>query len=102
VQKLLREMAEKVGADRHARFVCVTAMAKGGRALAVVSNSALGSIAQEPRGANGFGYDPIFYFPDIGRSFAELAPEEKNRLSHRGKAFRQIQDLFLVFPSRIP
>ena len=87
--KLLREMEGKQGDDRRARFVCVIAIARQGRALVVASDFVEGFIAKEPRGANGFGYDPIFYFSDTGRTFAELPSEEKNRQSHRGKAFRK-------------
>ena len=47
----------------------------------------------EPRGAHGFGYDPVFLLPDSGRTSAEIPPDEKNRLSHRGKAFRKIRDI---------
>ncbi|MBW3622125.1 MAG: XTP/dITP diphosphatase [Armatimonadetes bacterium] len=52
-----------------------------------------GRIAREPRGQNGFGYDPIFYLPDRGRTMAELSPEEKNRISHRGKALNGLKEL---------
>ena len=92
VQKLLREMAGKRGAERRARFVCVTALARGGRALAVVSDLVEGMIADEPRGTHGFGYDPVFLLPDIGRTSAEISQGEKNRISHRGKAFLKIRD----------
>lgn len=95
VRKLLREMDGKMGDERRARFVCVIALARRGRALAVVSDSAEGILATEPRGANGFGYDPVFCFSDGGRTYAEASPEEKNRLSHRGKAFRKVRDLLL-------
>lgn len=95
VRKLLREMDGKAGDERRARFVCVIALARRGRALAVVSDLAEGILATEPRGANGFGYDPIFCFSDGGRTYAEASPEEKNCLSHRGKAFRKVRDLLL-------
>ncbi len=90
VAKLLREMAGKTGDERRARFVCVIAVARQGRALAVVSDRAEGFIANEPRGANGFGYDPVFYFPDKRGTYAEASAEEKNIASHRGKAFRRL------------
>ena len=95
VRKLLREMGGKTGGERRARFVCVIALARRERALAVVSDSAEGILATEPRGANGFGYDPVFCFSDGGRTYAEASAEEKNRLSHRGKAFRKARDLLL-------
>jgi XTP/dITP diphosphohydrolase len=87
VRKLLREMRDLEGEARKARFVCVTCLAQGGRALAVLSDSAEGSIATEPKGTDGFGYDPVFFFPQLGRTYAEITREEKNQYSHRGKAF---------------
>lgn len=90
VRKLLGEMEGKVGEERRARFVCVSALAKQGRALAVVSDFVEGILTTEPRGEGGFGYDPIFCFPELGRTYAETAREEKNRFSHRGKAFQKI------------
>jgi XTP/dITP diphosphohydrolase len=88
-RKLLREMEGRQGGERRAKFVCVIAMAQRGRALLVVSDRAEGVLAMEPRGSGGFGYDPIFFFPELGRTYAELSPSEKNTYSHRGKAFRK-------------
>lgn len=90
VRKLLRDMEGKVGDERRARFVCVMAVARQGRALVVVSDFAEGVLANAPRGTNGFGYDSVFCFPDTGRSYAEASPEGKNRRSHRGRAFRKL------------
>lgn len=90
VRKLLREMEGKESANRRARFICVIAIARQGRVLVVASDFAEGILAKEPRGANGFGYDPIFCFPDTGLTYAEVSSEEKNRHSHRGKAFRKV------------
>jgi XTP/dITP diphosphohydrolase len=95
VRKLLDEMAGKAGNERRARFVCVIAIARQGRALAVVSDCTEGIIADEPRGANGFGYDPVFCFPDGLRTYAEVSGDEKNFASHRGKAFRRLTDLLI-------
>lgn len=89
-RKLLHELRDREGSGRQARFVCVTALARRGRALAVVSDFAEGSILTEPRGNGGFGYDPLFFSPELGRTFAEAPPERKNRASHRGKAFAKI------------
>jgi XTP/dITP diphosphohydrolase len=89
VQKLLRAMEDKEGPERRARFVCVAAIARQGRVLAVVSDSAEGVLTKEPRGTNGFGYDPIFFFEQLGRTYAETTREQKNNHSHRGKAFRK-------------
>lgn len=90
VRKVLREMEGKEGEERRARFVCISAIAKNGRALAVVSDFVDGVLTKEPRGKDGFGYDPIFFFEELGRTYAETTREEKNRFSHRGKAFRKI------------
>ncbi len=98
IQKLLREMDGKEGDKRSARFVCVAAIAAHGRALAVVSDMASGAITKEPRGTSGFGYDPVFLFEDLGRTYAELAPYEKNVYSHRGKAFRRL--LYFIRPAK--
>lgn len=89
VWKLLRAMEGKEGPERRARFVCVAAIARQGRVLAVVSDRAEGTLTKEPRGTNGFGYDPIFFFEQLGRTYAETTRDEKNRYSHRGKAFRK-------------
>lgn len=98
ITKLLAEMRDKRGAERAAHFVCVLALAESGRCLAVVSDRAEGTILEAPRGNDGFGYDPVFYSPERKKTFAELAREEKNRVSHRGKAFRRLlraaHDLF--------
>jgi XTP/dITP diphosphohydrolase len=99
VQKLLREMSGKEGLERRARFVCVTAVAQAGRAIAVVSDLAEGAITSEPRGTGGFGYDPAFWFEALGRTYAELAREEKNAYSHRGKSFRKL--LYSISPGDV-
>jgi XTP/dITP diphosphohydrolase len=90
--KLLAELREKTGDARSAKFVCVIAAARRGQMLAVVSDSVEGAIANEPSGANGFGYDPLFYFAPLKKTFAELTEAEKNKVSHRGKAFRRLYD----------
>jgi XTP/dITP diphosphohydrolase len=89
IGKLLAEMKAKNGADRAAQFVCAIALAEGGRALAIVTDRVDGEILRTLRGAGGFGYDPVFYFPVLKKTFAELSAEEKNVHSHRGKAFRR-------------
>ncbi|MGB6874721.1 MAG: RdgB/HAM1 family non-canonical purine NTP pyrophosphatase [Candidatus Acidiferrales bacterium] len=93
--KLLAEMREKTGDARKAKFVCVIAVAKQGKMLVVVSDSVEGTIANEPRGSNGFGYDPLFYFASHKKTFGELIEAEKNQLSHRGKAFRRFHDALI-------
>ena len=86
--RVLRELAGVPGEKRTARFVCVLAAARDGRTLATFRGTAEGVILEAPRGKNGFGYDPLFYFREIRKTFAELSAEEKSGYSHRGAAFR--------------
>ena len=86
--RLLCELHDVPEEFRAARFVCVIAAARNGHALATFQGKAEGTILHSPRGANGFGYDPLFYFPAIGKTFAELTAAEKAGYSHRGAAFR--------------
>lgn len=74
--------------QRTARFVCVIALAREGEALERFRGSVEGSILHAPRGEGGFGYDPLFYYPPRGCSFAELSAQEKFAVSHRGQAVR--------------
>jgi XTP/dITP diphosphohydrolase len=90
VRLVLEQMKGKSGHQRTARFVCVTALACAGQPFAVVSDFVEGVLTEEPRGSGGFGYDPIFFSPELGRTTAEATPEQKDRISHRGKAFRKI------------
>jgi len=87
--RVLRELQAIPQAQRTGRFVCVLAAARDGKTLAAFRGTAEGIILDAPRGTNGFGYDPLFYFPQIGKTFAELSSEEKSTYSHRGAAFRE-------------
>ncbi len=87
--RLLRELHDVPDEYRTARFVCVIAAARNGHTLATFHGRAEGVVLRAPRGSNGFGYDPLFYFEEIGKTFAELTAEEKAQYSHRGAAFRQ-------------
>jgi XTP/dITP diphosphohydrolase len=98
IRKLLDEMRGKKGEDRRARFVCVIALAGRREARGVFSASAEGELLDAPRGEGGFGYDPIFFFPALGKTYAEISREEKNQHSHRGKAFRKTLDFLLAIP----
>jgi len=91
--KLLVALRGKKDAERAAFFICVIALAQQGRCLAVVSAKVDGEILESPSGSGGFGYDPVFYFPQLANSFAELSAEEKNQHSHRGKAFRRLMQV---------
>ncbi len=85
--RVLRELRNVPPAERTGRFVCVLAAARDGSTLATFRGTAEGIILDAPRGTNGFGYDPLFYFPPIRKTFAQLAAEEKSQYSHRGIAF---------------
>jgi len=87
--RVLRELKDIPTAQRTGRFVCVLAAARDGKTLATFRGTAEGMVLNAPHGTNGFGYDPLFYFPEIGKTFAELTAEEKSKYSHRGAAFRR-------------
>jgi XTP/dITP diphosphohydrolase len=87
--RVLQELKGVPPESRHGRFVCVLAAARDGKILQKFRGVAEGIILDAPRGTNGFGYDPLFYFPEIHKTFAELSAEEKAQYSHRGAAFRQ-------------
>lgn len=86
VQALLARLDGVPWEERSARFKCVIAVATPGGQLELCRGECQGIIALEPRGAGGFGYDPIFYLPDLGKTMAELPLEVKNQVSHRAKA----------------
>jgi XTP/dITP diphosphohydrolase len=97
-EKLLAEMRAQGSRDRRARFICVIALAVRSRVVAVFSDAAEGGILETPRGAQGFGYDPVFFFGPAGKSFAEMSADEKNRYSHRAKAFRKLAEFLACSP----
>jgi len=86
---VLKEMEKHAWEDRQARFICVLALAQAGELVRTFRGVVEGMIAFEPRGAGGFGYDPIFYHPPSARTFGELSPAEKDAVSHRGIAIRE-------------
>jgi XTP/dITP diphosphohydrolase len=90
--RVLRELRGVPPDQRTGRFVCVLAAARDGKTLATFRGAAEGIILNAPRGTNGFGYDPLFYLPQIKKTFAELTAEEKSKYSHRGAAFREFLD----------
>lgn len=87
--KLLKLLEGVPSRERKARFVCVISIAKGGRVLDVVRGTCSGRIGFEPKGRTGFGYDPVFISPKYGRTFAQLGPKIKNRISHRYRALEK-------------
>src|SRR3954466_3432729 len=92
--KLMRKIRRVPPEKRSGRFVCWIAAAREGKTLAVFEGKAEGVILEQAQGKNGFGYDPLFYFPAIGNTFAQLTPEEKAKYSHRGAAFRAFLDWY--------
>lgn len=90
IEKLLSELRGTWGEERSAYFVCAITLSRKGRAITIVTDRVDGQILDAPRGSGGFGYDPVFYFPALRKAFAELTAEEKNKYSHRGKAFRKL------------
>jgi XTP/dITP diphosphohydrolase len=89
--KVLKLMQGVPQEKRGARFVCCLVLCRQEKILAEISGRVEGRISLGPRGENGFGYDPIFFYPPLGRTFAELPPAEKNRVSHRGQALHQLR-----------
>ncbi len=85
-QRLIAELAGVPEAARGGRFRCAIAIAQPDGTAGVAEGSCEGVAITTPRGANGFGYDPLFFLPEQGRTMAELAPEEKNAISHRARA----------------
>jgi XTP/dITP diphosphohydrolase len=92
--RLLRELMSTPEEKRTARFVCVIVAARSGRALATFRGEAEGRILTTARGTRGFGYDPLFYFERLKKTFAELSPEEKAAVSHRGRAFAKFLEWY--------
>ncbi|NJD18378.1 MAG: non-canonical purine NTP pyrophosphatase [Gemmatimonadetes bacterium] len=89
---LLGRLSGRPPADRAARFVCVAALVDGERPPLVCRGEAPGVILEAPRGSGGFGYDPLFLDPELEKTFAEIGRDEKNRRSHRGRAFRLLAE----------
>jgi len=88
---LLEALADHPKETWTARYRCVVALATPDRVLLVAEGACEGLITDRPAGSNGFGYDPYFYLPDVGRTMAQLAPSAKNRRSHRGRALRALK-----------
>ena len=87
---LYAKLRERRAPDSTARFVCALAVARGAQILFEARGTVEGRVADVPRGTHGFGYDPMFYYPPLDRTLAELSDGEKALVSHRGQAFRQL------------
>ena len=92
-EKLLEALRGKTGKAREASFVCALVVARKQNILAVITSRVDGVILESPRGSGGFGYDPVFFFLPLNKSFAEISGAEKNLYSHRGKAFRRLLEV---------
>lgn len=97
---ILARLQDVPVSQRTARFRCAIALAEPSGYTRVVEGIIEGLIAESPRGENGFGYDPIFLVPEYGKTTAEMAPEEKHRISHRGRAADAARRLLEVWPAR--
>ena len=98
-RKLLDELRDVPPDKRQARFVCEIALAFPHGRLVTTRGELVGAIAQEPRGSQGFGYDPVFWLPDYQATVAELDPAVKNRLSHRGRALQKLKEILARAPA---
>ena len=92
IHRILNEMTAVPDEHRAAAFVCALALAQRGRVIWTVEGRVEGRIARTPAGVNGFGYDPIFWIPEFNRTMAQLELEEKNQVSHRGRALAELKD----------
>ena len=92
LELLLKNTEHVPDGQRQAQFVCVITMVTPDGKTIQARGEIHGELIREPRGENGFGYDPIFYYPPYGKTTAEMAPEEKNAVSHRGNALRVLND----------
>ena len=95
---LLRKLEGVPPEKRTARFTSAVAVARGSEVLFTAQETVEGLIADAPRGGNGFGYDPLFFYPPFGRTFGECPHEEKDRVSHRGKAFARLRTFLEGLP----
>ena len=102
IDKLLRLMTGVEREKRRARFVCVIALARPSGEVDFIEGELYGEIGFERLGESGFGYDPVFIIPDLGKSLAQIGFEEKNRISHRGKAMTKVRELLADIRGYLP
>jgi len=95
ISLLLKKLKDVPEAARAARFRCVIAIAAPDGRVELASGESRGFITRAPRGAHGFGYDPVFYLPEMGKTMAELLPREKNKISHRARAAARARELLM-------
>ena len=96
IKYLLDQLKDIPFGNRKARFRCVIAITKPDGIVELFSGECRGEITTSPRGDHGFGYDPVFYIPELGKTFAELSPEEKNKISHRARAAAKARAALMI------
>ncbi len=96
-RQLLKDMAGVPEGQREAAFICAVALASPNGKVEVVKGECWGEIALAPKGSHGFGYDPVFFLPELGKTMAELEPEVKNRISHRARALEKLKSILPKF-----
>jgi len=96
-QKVLERMKGMPSEKRNARFVSCMVLSKKGEVIKEIRESVEGIINLREKGSHGFGYDPLFYYPPLKKTFAELLPEEKNKVSHRGRALQKLKEFLLNY-----
>jgi XTP/dITP diphosphohydrolase len=97
ISKLLRLLQEVPQEKRKAQFVCVVSLARKGKIIKTFRGKVRGIILDEPRGVNGFGYDPVFYYPPGRKTFAQFRTSEKNKVSHRARALRKLRRFLIAY-----
>jgi len=102
IQKILALMKDVPHRDRRAQFICCLVLSQRGRVIRRVTGRVGGTITFEKRGGRGFGYDPIFYYHPYRKTFGELSPGQKNQVSHRGRALRQMKEFLKTYLQQRP
>jgi XTP/dITP diphosphohydrolase len=102
IQKVLRLMKNAPQQERRAQFICCLVLSQRGRVIKKVTGRVRGTIAFEKKGERGFGYDPIFYYHPFRKTFGELTPLEKNRVSHRGRALAEMKRFLSAYLKNHP
>jgi XTP/dITP diphosphohydrolase len=102
IQKVLRSMKNVPKQERRAQFICCLVLSQHGRVIKIVTGRVRGTIALAKKGSRGFGYDPIFYYHPFRKTFGELTPGEKNRVSHRGRALVKMKRFLSAYLKNHP
>jgi len=98
IEKLLRELKDIPGENRRAKFVTAITLSRNGSVMESFCGEVEGIILTEKRGVGGFGYDPVFFYPPLQKTFGELSTAEKNKISHRARAFQKLKEYLSSLP----